>query len=90
MLVIAAAIRPNAERGVRCGLTVERAIIVDNHMPTVDDADVHVVGKCAQRRGSVYGLVALLCDQAEVFADRITGTNSQAQDHPSKLATTLV
>ena len=37
MVVVAAGIRPNAEIGVRAGLTVERAIVVDNHMRSVDD-----------------------------------------------------
>jgi nitrite reductase (NADH) large subunit len=89
MLVIAAGIRPNAELGVRSGLTVERAIVVDNHMRSVDDMDVYVVGECAQHRGFVYGLVAPLWDQAKVFADHITGANIQAQYHGSKLATKL-
>jgi nitrite reductase (NADH) large subunit len=30
MVVVAAGIKPNAEIGLRCGLTVERAIVVDN------------------------------------------------------------
>jgi nitrite reductase (NADH) large subunit len=89
MVVVAAGIRPNAELGTRCGLTVERAIVVDNHMRSVDDMDVYVVGECAQHRGFVYGLVAPLWDQAKVFADHITGTNPQAQYHGSKLATKL-
>jgi nitrite reductase (NADH) large subunit len=89
MLVIAAGIRPNAELGVRSGLTVERAIVVDNHMRSVDDTDVYVVGECAQHRGFVYGLVAPLWDQAKVFADHITGANTAAAYHGSKLATKL-
>ena len=53
MLVIAAGIRPNAEIGFRAGLTVERAIVVDDHMRSVDDPDVYAVGECAQHRGRV-------------------------------------
>ena len=56
--MIAAGIRPNAEIGLRAGLTVGRAIVVDNHMRSVDDANVYAVGECAQHRGQVYGLVA--------------------------------
>ena len=89
MLVVAAGIRPNSEIGVRAGLTVERAIVVDNHMRAVDDTNVYVVGECAQHRGQVYGLVAPLWDQAKVFADHITGRNTQAAYHGSKLATKL-
>jgi nitrite reductase (NADH) large subunit len=89
MVVIAAGIKPNAEIGVRCGLTVERAIVVDNHMRSVDDTDVYVVGECAQHRGRVYGLVAPLWEQAKVFARHITRRVPDAAYHGSKLATKL-
>ncbi|MCK8783967.1 nitrite reductase large subunit NirB [Roseomonas sp. NAR14] len=89
LLVVAAGIRPNAEIGTRAGLTVERAIVVDNHMRSVDDPSVYVVGECAQHRGMVYGLVAPLWDQAKVFADHVTGRNRDAAYHGSKLATKL-
>ena len=89
MVVIAAGIKPNAEIGLRCGLTVERAIVVDNHMRSIDDPDVYVVGECAQHRGRVYGLVAPLWEQAKVFADHITGRDPKAAYHGSKLATKL-
>ena len=65
MLVIAAGIRPNVGLAQRAGLTVERAIVVDDHMRSVDDDAVYVVGECAQHRGQVYGLVAPLWEQAE-------------------------
>jgi nitrite reductase (NADH) large subunit len=89
LVVVAAGIKPNAEIGMRAGLTVERAIVVDNHMLAVDDMSVYVVGECAQHRGRVYGLVAPLWDQAKVFADHVTGTNRNAAYHGSKLATKL-
>jgi nitrite reductase (NADH) large subunit len=89
MLVVAAGIRPNAEIGRSAGLTVERAIVVDNHMRSVDDMNVYVVGECAQHRGKVYGLVAPLWDQAKVFADQVTSANNDAAYHGSKLATKL-
>ena len=89
LLVVAAGIRPNAEIGTRAGLTVERAIVVDNHMRSVDDMNIYVVGECAQHRGMVYGLVAPLWDQAKVFADHVTARNREAAYHGSKLATKL-
>ena len=89
MLVVSAGIRPNAEIAQRAGLTVERAIVVDNHMRCVDDRSVFVVGECAQHRGQVYGLVAPLWDQARVFADQITGRDIDSAYHGSKLATKL-
>jgi nitrite reductase (NADH) large subunit len=89
MVVVSAGIRPNAEIGMRAGLTVERAIVVDDKMRSVDDSTVYVVGECAQHRGRVYGLVAPLWDQAKVFAENITGRNRDAAYHGSKLATKL-
>jgi nitrite reductase (NADH) large subunit len=89
MVVVAAGIRPNAEIGRTAGLTVERAIVVDNTMRSVDDKNVFVVGECAQHRGKVYGLVAPLWDQAKVFADQVTNTDRDAAYHGSKLATKL-
>ena len=46
------------------GSTVERGIVVDDQMRSVDDDDIYVVGECAQHRGEVYGLVAPLWEQA--------------------------
>ena len=89
IVVVAAGVRPNAEIGLRAGLTVERAIVVNDHMQSIDDRSVYAVGECAQHRGKVYGLVAPLWDQAKVFAEHVTGRNDQAAYHGSKLATKL-
>lgn len=89
MLVVAAGIRPNVGLAVRAGLTVERAIVVDDHMRSVDDDDIYVVGECAQHRGQVYGLVAPLWEQATVLADHLTGTDPAAAYHGSRTATKL-
>ena len=89
MLVIAAGIRPNVGLAQRAGLTVERAIVTDDHMRSVDDDDVYVVGECAQHRGQVYGLVAPLWEQAKVLADHLTGVDPSAAYHGSRVATKL-
>jgi nitrite reductase (NADH) large subunit len=89
MLVVAAGIRPNVGLAQRAGLTVERAIVVDDHMRSIDDDDIYAVGECAQHRGQVYGLVAPLWEQATVLADCITGVNPRAAYHGSRMATKL-
>jgi nitrite reductase [NAD(P)H] large subunit len=89
MLVIAAGIRPNVGLAQRAGLTVERAIVVDDHMRSIDDDAIYVVGECAQHRGQVYGLVAPLWEQATVLADHLTGTDRNAAYHGSRTATKL-
>lgn len=89
MVVVAAGIRPNAELAADSGLTVERAIVVDDQMRSVDDPDIYVVGECAQHRGQVYGLVAPLWEQAEVLADHLSGVRPEAAYEGSKVATKL-
>jgi nitrite reductase (NADH) large subunit len=89
MLVIAAGIRPNVGLASRAGLTVERAVVVDDHMRSVDDDNIYVVGECAQHRGHVYGLVAPLWEQAAVLAEHITDADTAAKYHGSRIATKL-
>ncbi|MGS0684085.1 nitrite reductase large subunit NirB [Nakamurella sp. GG22] len=89
MVVVAAGIRPNIDLAVTSGFTVERAIIVDDQMRTVDDPDVYAVGECVQHRGEVYGLVAPLWEQAVVLADHVTGSDPAAAYHGSRTATKL-
>ncbi|SDP41336.1 nitrite reductase (NADH) large subunit [Nakamurella panacisegetis] len=89
MVVVAAGIRPNVQLAVTSGFTVERAIVVDDQMRTVDDDDVYAVGECVQHRGEVYGLVAPLWEQAVVLADHLTGKDRLAAYHGSRTATKL-
>jgi nitrite reductase [NAD(P)H] large subunit len=88
MVVISCGIRPNSEIARECGLTVERAIVVDDHLRT-DDPRIYAVGECVQHRGRVYGLVGPLWEQAQVLADHITGMKPDAVYPGSKVATRL-
>jgi nitrite reductase (NADH) large subunit len=88
IVVISAGIKPNWEIAAGCGLPVERGILVDDQMRT-EDGNIYAVGECAQHRGTVYGLVAPLWEQAKVLADHITGKNGRAAYHGSKVATKL-
>ncbi|MGO9264549.1 MAG: nitrite reductase large subunit NirB [Candidatus Binataceae bacterium] len=89
MIVVSAGIRPNVELAMECGLTVERAIVVDNHLRAPDDPNIYAVGECVQHRGQCYGLVAPLWEQAKVLADHLTGRNREAKYFGSKIATKL-
>jgi nitrite reductase (NADH) large subunit len=89
MVVVTAGIRPNTGLAQVSGLTVERAIVVDDQMRTIDDEDIYAVGECVQHRGEVYGLVAPLWEQAAVLADQLTGVNPTAAYHGSRTATKL-
>jgi nitrite reductase (NADH) large subunit len=89
MVVISAGIRPNTQLAKDAGLTVERALVVDDAMRSVDDPSIWGVGECVQHRGRVYGLVAPLWDQGKVLADCLTGFKPTSTYQGSKLATKL-
>src|SRR5215469_10676123 len=89
MAVFATGTRPNYEIARSCGLTVERAIVVDDHMLSVDDPNIYAVGECVQHEGRTYGLVGPVWEQAKVLADNITGHDPKAAYHGSRIATKL-
>ena len=89
MVVISTGINANWEIAAGSGLTVERGIVVDDQMRSIDDRSIYAVGECAEHRGHMYGLVAPLWEQAKVLADHITGRNPRAAYHGSKVATKL-
>lgn len=88
MVVISAGIRPNAEMAKESGLTVERAIVVNDQLLT-SDPDIYAVGECVQHAGKIYGLVAPIWEQCNVLADHITGINAAAAYSGSFVATKL-
>ena len=72
IVVMAVGIRPATALAREAGLTVERGIVVDDHMVTSDPA-VMAVGECVQHRGACYGLVAPLWDMCRSLATGATG-----------------
>jgi len=72
LLVLACGIRPNVSLARQAGLTVQRGIVVNDHMET-SHPDVFAVGECVEHRGVVYGLVAPLLEQGKVLAATLTG-----------------
>jgi NAD(P)H-dependent nitrite reductase small subunit len=67
MVVVAAGITPRTELARACGLHCDRGILVDDTLQTFDPA-IYAVGECVQHRGTTYGLVAPLWEQARVCA----------------------
>ena len=88
IVVFASGTTPNTELASRCGLQVERAIVVDNQLRT-DDPRIYAVGECVQHRAQVYGLIAPAWEQAKVLAEHITGHDPNAAYHGSKISTRL-
>ena len=67
LVVVAAGITPRTDLARSCGLRCDRGILVDDTLQTFDPA-IYAVGECVQHRGTTYGLVAPLWEQARVCA----------------------
>ena len=70
LVVMAVGIRPNTELAQACGLYVNRGIVVSDTLQTYDPL-IYAVGECVCHRGTAYGLVAPLFEQAKVAANHL-------------------
>jgi nitrite reductase (NADH) large subunit len=70
LVVMAAGIRPNIELAKEAGLHCARGVVVSDTMQTYDPR-IYAVGECAEHRGTAYGLVAPLFEQAKVCATHL-------------------
>lgn len=78
-IVFSAGIRPQDELARQCGLTVgDRGGIVINEYCQTSDPNIYAIGECALYQNFVYGLVAPGYRMAEVLADRLCNSDSNA------------
>jgi len=70
LVVMAAGIRPNIDLAKAAGLHCNRGIVVSDTLQTFDPR-IYAVGECAEHRGTAYGLVAPLFEQARVCANHL-------------------
>ncbi|OYV78004.1 MAG: nitrite reductase large subunit [Acidithiobacillus ferrivorans] len=70
LVVMAVGIRPNLALAQVAGLHCEQGIVVNDTLQTFDPR-IYAVGECVQHRGSTYGLVAPLFEQAKVAANHL-------------------
>ncbi|KPK12043.1 MAG: nitrite reductase [Acidithiobacillales bacterium SG8_45] len=70
LVVMAVGIRANMALAQDAGIHCERGIVVSDTMQTFDPR-VYAVGECVQHRGTCYGLVAPLFEQAKVAANHL-------------------
>ena len=73
LVVMAAGVRPCTSLAETARLHCERGIVVTDTLQTVTDPRVYAVGECANHRGTAYGLVAPLFEQAKVCANHLAG-----------------
>jgi nitrite reductase (NADH) large subunit len=74
-VIFAAGIRPNLALAKDAGLSVNRGVVVDDHLQT-DAADIFALGECAEHRGICYGLVEPAYEQARVLAQHLAGNSA--------------
>jgi nitrite reductase (NADH) large subunit len=72
LVVVSIGIRAEAALAAGAGIEVGRGIVVDDAMRT-SAPGVWAVGECAEHRGTVYGLVAPIREQAAVAAGSLLG-----------------
>jgi nitrite reductase (NADH) large subunit len=70
LVVMAVGIRPNVALAESAGIHCNRGIVVDDTLQTYDPK-IYAVGECAAHRGTAYGLVAPLFEQAKVCANHL-------------------
>jgi nitrite reductase (NADH) large subunit len=85
-VIFAAGIRPNVALAMEAGISVNRGVVVDDHLQT-SASGVFALGECAEHRGICYGLVEPAYEQARVLARHLAGAN--AAYHGSVVATNL-
>jgi nitrite reductase (NADH) large subunit len=85
-VIFAAGIRPNIALAREAGISVNRGIVVDDHLQT-GAPDIFALGECAEHRGICYGLVEPAYEQARVLAQHLAG--GAVTYHGSVVATNL-
>jgi nitrite reductase (NADH) large subunit len=70
LVVMAVGIRPNIGLAKASGIACERGVLVNDTMQTYDPR-IYALGECVQHRGTCYGLVAPLFEQAKVLANHL-------------------
>lgn len=71
LVVMAAGIRPDVRLATDMGLQCNRGVLVNDTLQSLTDPRIYAVGECANHRGTAYGLVAPLYEQAVVCANHL-------------------
>ena len=85
-VVFAAGIRPNTALAKEAGISVNRGVLVDDHLQT-SATNIFALGECAEHRGICYGLVEPAYEQAAVLARHLAARDAAYQG--SVVATNL-
>ncbi len=86
IVVMAAGIRPDTALAEIAGIEIGRGIKVDDKLET-SKSGVYAIGECAEHRGTCYGIVEPIYEQARALACHLSG--APARYEGSVLATSL-
>ncbi|WP_328528452.1 FAD-dependent oxidoreductase [Nocardioides sp. NBC_00368] len=81
LVVLTAGGRPRANLARRAELTVNRGIVVDDQLRSVDDPDVYAIGDCAEHNATTTGFVSPAWEQAGVLAEVLAGNQAAYEGH---------
>jgi nitrite reductase (NADH) large subunit len=76
MTIMAVGVRPNTELAKQSGLTVNRGILVNEHMET-NIPDIYAAGDCAEFNGRVWGIIPAAFEQSKIAALNIVGKTTK-------------
>ncbi|MGI8944916.1 MAG: nitrite reductase large subunit NirB [Thermoleophilaceae bacterium] len=79
LVVVSVGIAPETSLAQGAGIDTGRGVLVDDALRTSAERVV-AVGECAEHRGTVYGLVAPIHEQARVAADTLTGVEGSSYE----------
>lgn len=71
-VLISAGIKPRIALAKEAGLTVNKGIVVDDHLRT-NDKDIFVAGDLVEFQGIVWGIIPAALDHAPIIANNILG-----------------
>lgn len=79
LVALATGFQPDTWLAYQCGLTVERGVVVEGPMRSLDDLNVHALGECAQWRGSIHALPEQIKSQARVIAEHVSTPHARSR-----------
>ncbi|GAA3822388.1 FAD-dependent oxidoreductase [Streptomyces coacervatus] len=88
LVVLACGVHPRVGLAQIAGLDVRKGIVVDDELRT-SDPHIRAIGDCVQHDGTVYGLATPALEQAEVLAELLSQSRTNARYTGTRALTRL-
>lgn len=80
LVVLTAGCRPSTALARGAGLSTRRGVLVDDHLASIDDPQIHAIGDCAEHAGVTTGFVPPAWEQAGLLAAHLSAAPDQPVD----------